>query len=188
MGMAFLKPNGTLVVAFKKVSLTETIRAGKPFVALAAKSGAVAIENYYKTTFSSITELEPTNLSVYNWNGSNGFFDFNPDVEVKIGGTYSKLTGLDNEKYYLVSTSGTMSKATTVSPYRIYVYKDDNNSNSKITDIIFSFDEDEMATGIEDIINEQKGDDKFYNLNGQRINNSNAQKGIYIKNGKKYAK
>ena len=188
MGMAFLKPTGTLVVAFKKVSLTETIRAGKPFVALAAKSGAVAITNDYKKTFTALTNPEPTSLTVYNWNGSNGFFDFNPDVTVEIGGNYTKLMELDNEKYYLVSTSGTMSKATSVSPYRIYVYKDDNNSNSKITDIIFSFDEDEMATGIEDIINEQKGDDKFYNLNGQRINNSNAQKGIYIKNGKKYAK
>ena len=188
MGMAFLKPTGTLVVAFKKVSLTETIRAGKPFVALAAKSGAVAITNDYKKTFTALTNPEPTSLTVYNWNGSNGFFDFNPDVEVKIGGTYGKLTELDNEKYYSVSTSGTMSKATTVSPYRIYAYKDDNNSNAKVTEIIFSFDEDEMATGIEDIINEPKGDDKYYNLNGQRINNSNAQKGIYIKNGKKYAK
>ena len=188
MGMAFLKPTGTLVVAFKKVSLTETIRAGKPFVALAAKSGAVAITNDYKKTFTALTNPEPTSLTVYNWNGSNGFFDFNPDVEVKIGGTYGKLTELDNEKYYSVSTSGTMSKATTVSPYRIYAYKDDNNSNAKVTEIIFSFDEDEMATGIEDIINEPKGDDKYYNLNGQRINRSNVQKGIYIINGKKYAK
>ena len=187
MGMTFLKPTGTLVVAFKKVSLTETIRAGKPFVALAAKSGAVAITNDYKKTFTALTNPEPTSLTVYNWNGSNGFFDFNPDVTTKIGGTYSKLTGLDSEKYYLVSTSGAMSKAASVSPYRIYVYKDDKNSNAKVTEIIFSFDEDEMATGIENITNEQKDDDKIYNINGQRINKANAQKGIYIKNGKKYA-
>lgn len=187
MGMAFLKPNGTLMVMFKKVSLTETIKAGKPFVALAAKSGAVAITNDYKKTFTTLTNPEPASLDVYNWSGSNGFLDFNPDITAKIGGNYGKLTGLDSEKYYLVSTSGAMSKAASVSPYRIYVYKDDKNSNAKVTEIIFSFDEDEMATGIENITNEQKDDDKIYNINGQRINKANAQKGIYIKNGKKYA-
>ena len=187
MGMAFLKPNGTLMVMFKKVSLTETIKAGKPFVALAAKSGAVAITNDYKKTFTALTNPEPASLDVYNWSGSNGFLDFNPDITAKIGGNYGKLTSLDSEKYYLVSTSGAMSKAASVSPYRIYVYKDDKNSNAKVTEIIFSFDEDEMATGIENITNEQKDDDKIYNINGQRINKANAQKGIYIKNGKKYA-
>ena len=187
MGMAFLKPNGTLMVMFKKVSLTETIKAGKPFVALAAKSGAVAITNDYKKTFTALTNPEPASLDVYNWSGFNGFLDFNPDITAKIGGTYGKLTGLDSEKYYLVSTSGTMSKATSVSSYRIYIYKDDNSSNAKVKEIIFSFDEDEMATGIENITNEQKDDDKIYNINGQRINKANAQKGIYIKNGKKYA-
>ena len=187
MGMTFLKTNGTLVVAFKKVSLTETISAGKPFVALAAKSGSVSIVNDVKKTVTTLTNPTPTPIDVYNWNGSNGFFEFNPDVTTKIGGTYGKLTGLDSEKYYLVSTSGAMSKAASISPYRIYVYKDDNNSNAKVTEIIFSFDEDEMATGIENITNEQKDDDKIYNINGQRINKANAQKGIYIKNGKKYA-
>ena len=188
MGMTFLKTNGTLVVAFKKVSLTETISAGKPFVALAAKSGSVSIVNDVKKTVTTLTNPTPTNIDVYNWNGSNGFFEFNPDVTTKIGGTYSKLTGLDSEKYYIVSTSGTMSKVTSVSPYRIYVYKDDNNSNAKITEIIFSFDEDEMATGIEE--QQIKNDESpvYYNLSGQRINKANAQKGIYIKNGKKYAK
>jgi hypothetical protein len=188
MGMTFLKTNGTLVVAFKKVSLTESISAGKPFVALAAKSGSVSIVNDVKKTVTTLTNPTPTNIDVYNWNGSNGFFEFNPDVTTKIGGTYSKLTGLDSEKYYIVSTSGTMSKVTSVSPYRIYVYKDDNNSNAKITEIIFSFDEDEMATGIEE--QQIKNDESpvYYNLSGQRINKANAQKGIYIKNGKKYAK
>ena len=187
MGMAFLKPNGTLMVMFKKVSLTETIKAGKPFVALAAKSGAVAITNDYKKTFTTLTNPEPASLDVYNWSGSNGFLDFNPDITAKIGGNYGKLTSLDSEKYYLVSTSGAMSKAASVSPYRIYVYKDDKNSNAKVTEIIFSFDEDEMATGVENITNDLRDDDKIYNINGQRINKVNAQKGIYIKNGKKYA-
>ncbi len=188
MGMTFLKTNGTLVVTFEKVSFTETIPAGQPFVALAAKSGSVAIVNDVKEIFTSITEPEPTSLKVYNWNGSNGFFEFNPDVTTKIGGTYSKLTGLDSEKYYTVSTSGTMSKATTVSPYRIYVYKDDNNSNAKITDIIFSFDENEMATGVEKLRITNDESPVYYNMSGQRINKAHAQKGIYINKGRKYVK
>ena len=188
MGMTFLKTNGTLMVMFKNVSMTETISAGKPFVALAAKSGSVSIVNDVKKIVTTLTEPTPTNLDVYDWNGSNGFVTFNPDIMVKMGGTYGKLTGLDSEKYYTVATSGTMSKSASISPYRIYVYKDDNNSNAKITDIIFSFDEDEMATSIEE--QQIKNDDSpvFYNLSGQRINKSNAQKGVYIKNGKKYAK
>jgi hypothetical protein len=192
MDMTLLKSSGTLMVMFKNVSLTETIPAGQPFVALAAKSGAVAIVNDVKKTFTTLTPPEPTSLDVYNWNGSNGFLTFNPDISVKIGGTYGKLTGLDSEKYYTVSTSGTMSKATSVYSYRIYIYKDDNSSNAKVKEIIFSFDEDEMATGIEElrIMNDELPveESPIYNLSGQRINRANAQKGIYIKNGKKYAK
>ena len=192
MDMTLLKSSGTLMVMFKNVSLTETIPAGQPFVALAAKSGAVAIVNDVKKTFTTLTTPEPTSLDVYNWNGSNGFLTFNPDISVKIGGTYGKLTGLDSEKYYTVSTSGTMSKASSVSPYRIYIYKDDNSSNAKVKEIVFSFDEDEMATGIEELrmTNDELPveESPIYNLSGQRINKANAQNGIYIKNGKKYAK
>ena len=49
---------------------------------------------------------------------------------------------------------------------------------------MFHFDDD-TTTGIEDITidSENKGNDTFYNLNGQRV--SNPQRGIYIHNGKK---
>ena len=45
----------------------------------------------------------------------------------------------------------------------------------------------QQATSIEEL---QIANDKssIYNLNGQRINMAHAQKGVYIKNGKKYAK
>lgn len=48
--------------------------------------------------------------------------------------------------------------------------------------------EDGISTGLDKITDDKNGDDKVYNLNGQRINGSNAKKGIFIKNGKKYAK
>ena len=41
---------------------------------------------------------------------------------------------------------------------------------------------------IETVVDEKTADERMYNLNGQRINGLNAQKGIYIKNGKKYAR
>jgi hypothetical protein len=44
------------------------------------------------------------------------------------------------------------------------------------------------STGINEIGIESNQPTVTYNLNGQRINNSNAQKGVYIMNGKKYAK
>jgi hypothetical protein len=48
--------------------------------------------------------------------------------------------------------------------------------------------EDGASTGLDKITDDKADDDKIYNLNGQRINGLNAPKGIYIKNGKKYAR
>ena len=46
----------------------------------------------------------------------------------------------------------------------------------------------QQTTGIEDLQIPKDESPVYYNLSGQRINKANAQKGIYIKNGKKYAK
>ena len=46
----------------------------------------------------------------------------------------------------------------------------------------------QRTTGIEDLQIPKDESPVYYNLSGQRINKSHAQKGIYIKNGKKYAK
>lgn len=185
MEMAFVKSGGKLMVMFKSVSLTETIRAGQTFIALASKSGTVAIKNGSKITITSLDEPQPTNLEVYNYGGN--LLSRNTDVDVQITGNYSIVADLDDANNFTFSVNGQMVGTTTVSPYRFYITKNDERSSAKITDILLSFDGEE-ATGIDDIINEQKGDDKYYNLNGQRINKSNAQKGVYIKNGKKYAK
>ena len=183
--MAFVKFGGKLMVMFKSISLTETIRAGQPFIALASKSGTVAIKNGSKITITSLDEPMPTNLEVYNYGGN--LLSRNMDVDVQITGNYSIVTDLDDANNFTFSVNGQMVGATTISPYRFYITKNDDRSNAKISDIELSFDGEE-ATSIEDIINKQKGDDKFYNLNGQRINKTNAQKGVYIINGKKYTK
>ena len=191
MGVALHKSNGTVMISLKKVSLTETISAGQPFVALAAKSGSVAVVNDVKVTVTSLAEPKGNKLEVYDL-GTN-FITYNPDIEVKITGNYAKITGLDNTSNFTFSTSGSMSKAATVSPYRLYVTKNDERSNAKISDIQFSFEEDETVTGIEDlkIANDESpvDDSPIYNLKGQRVNRANAQqKGVYIINGKKHIK
>ena len=191
MGVALHKSNGTVMISLKKVSLTETISAGQPFVALVAKSGSVAVVNDVKVTVTSLAEPKGNKLEVYDL-GTN-FITYNPDIEVKITGNYAKITGLDNTSNFTFSTSGSMSKATTVSPYRLYVTKNDERSNAKISDIQFSFEEDETVTGIEDlkIANDESlvDDSPIYNLKGQRVNRANAQqKGVYIINGKKHIK
>ena len=188
MGITLLKSTGTLMVMFKDVPFTETIPAGQPFIVYGAQSGSVSIKNCSEVTISSLANPEPINLDVYNWNGSNGFMTLNPDISVKIGGSYTKLLGLAKGKYYMYSSSGSMSNATSVSPYRVYVYKNDELSKAKITDIQFSLNEDNTVTGIENIVDEQSSNDNVYNLNGQRINISNVQNGVYIFNGKKYMK
>ena len=185
MEMAFVKSGGKLTIMFKSVSLTETIRAGQPFIALASKSGTVAIKNGSKITITSLDEPQPTKLEVYNYGGN--LLARNTYIDVKITGNYFFVTDLDDANNFTFSVNGQMVGATTISPYRFYITKNDDRSNAKISDIELSFDGEE-ATSIEDIINKQKGDDKFYNLNGQRINKTNAQKGVYIINGKKYTK
>ena len=178
--MAFVESDGKLKVMFKSVSLTETIRAGQPFIALASKSGTVAIKNGSKITIKTLDEPQPINLEVYNYGGI--LFARNTDVDVQITGTYSVVTDLDNANNFTFYTNGQIISATTVSPYRFYITKNDERSSAKITDILLSFDGEE-ATGIDEIINEQKDDDKFYNLNGQEV--VQPTKGLYIVNGKK---
>ncbi len=183
-GTATVKSGDKLVIMFKKISLTETIRAGQPFIALASKSGTVTIKNGSKIKITALDKPEPTNIEVYNF--EDNLSTHNPDIDVKITGNYSIVTDFDNSNNFIFSANGQMISATTVSPYCFYITKNDEHSSAKITDMQLSLDGEE-TTGIEYIINEQKSDDKFYNLNGQRIIKAHAQKGIYIKNGKKYA-
>ena len=134
------------------------------------------------TEFRKRTELQIFTRMTFDHFGET-FITYNPDIEVKITGNYAKITDLDNTNNFIFSTSGSMSKATSVSPYRLYVTKNDEHSDAKITDIQFSFEVEDLK-----IANEESPVDEspIYNLKGQRVNRANAQqKGVYIKNGKK---
>ena len=86
-----------------------------------------------------------------------------------------------------VMQKGSFQKVTATIPankfpiHRAYLKLENVPSGAKV---MFHFDDD-TTTGIEDITidGENKGNDTFYNLNGQRV--SNPQRGIYIHNGKK---
>ena len=182
-GTAIVKSNGTLVILFKNVSLTETIRAGQPFIALASNSESVTIKNGSKVTISALNEPQPINLKVYNF-GSN-LDSPNLDIVVNIIGNYSLVTDLNNANNFTFSANNQIINTNSVSPYCFYVTINDEHGNEKIIDISFSLDGEE-ATGLEDL-RFANAKSPVYNLNGQRINKAHAQKGIYIKNGKKYA-
>ena len=120
-------------------------------------------------------------------------------------GTFSDSIFVDSCDYIL-TTSTTSSyvwgkgKGNYIKRYRAYLdsaYVFDNNNFAPITSntanakgyIMFSIitDGDDNTTGIQEIVSdEQNGeaDDIIYNLSGIRV--TNPQKGIYIKNGKKY--
>ena len=95
----------------------------------------------------------------------------------------TSVAATDSSPVYVMQ-KGTFQKVTTnisnFSVHKAYL-KLNNPSGAKV---IFHFDDD-ATTGIEDITidGENKGNDTFYNLNGQRV--SNPQRGIYIHNGKK---
>ena len=179
-GMAIHKSNGTTLIPLKEVSLTETISAGQPFVAYAAKSGQVVLKNSSKVTIASLAEPNAIKLDVYDYVGNS--ITSNHDIDMTITGNYIKKTGLDKANNFVFSTNGTMTKATSVSPYSFYITKNDERSSAKISDIELSFDED--VTRIEELLMEN--DSRYiYNLRGQRINKSNVQKGVYIINGRK---
>ena len=118
-------------------------------------------------------------------------------------GTYSKADV--DSKYYILTTStaddGTVSyvwgkgKSNSVGKYKAYLdlsvfEKSTGGEEAKANGWIsmsLAYDGDDGTTGIKEIVSEEENvedDDVIYNLSGVRV--TNPQKGIYIKNGKKY--
>lgn len=103
-------------------------------------------------------------------------------------GTYTQVTKQnDNEisdKYYVISENNihpvSTSSPATINPYRAYI-KLANQSTGAARSLGFFVDEE--STAIEGISAETANNDKFYNLNGQRV--AAPAKGLYIVNGKK---
>ena len=186
LNISLCKPSGSLLLLLDEVNSYSTIKAGQPFVAK-CKTTNVTFKNSSEVSFEgTVSNPTSTNVKVYNFDGVSGSLTQKTDVNVKIGGTFSKLTGLDDDYYRAFFTNGSFGPTTSVNPFRMYVYKNDNNSlGSKITSISFDFNEE--TTGIKELrVSNYKL--PVYDLNGRAVNASNLKSGIYIINGKKYIK
>ena len=158
----------------------EIIPAGTPFIAQLAVDNKIEIKNAMPVNYDSNSAITKKVIRTFNYSDMGGLMSGNNDYAINISGTYKKESPA---KAYAFNTDGSIGLTASVAPFRAYVAIAKNNTNAKI---ITSFDEDTEATGIMEL---RMTNDKqpIYNLNGQRINKSNAQKGVYIKNGKKYA-
>lgn len=117
-------------------------------------------------TFKGITVKAATDLTT---EGSNYNFL----------GTYQEATVADGdyilgEDAFYRSNGGNKVKA-----YRAYIQKKSGGENARLTIFI-----DGKATAIDTIDGEAIGNADIYNLAGQKV--KNAQKGVYIQNGKKF--
>ena len=186
LNISLCKLSGLLLLLLDEVNSNSTIKAGQPFVAK-CRTANVTFKNSSDVSFEgTVSNPTSTNVKVYNFDGVSGALTQKTDVDVKIGGTFSKLTGLDDDYYRAFFTNGSFGPTTSVNPFRMYVYKNDYNSlGSKITSISFDFNEE--TTGIKELrVSNYKL--PVYDLNGRAVDASNLKSGIYIINGKKYIK
>ena len=145
-----------------------TIEAGKPYL-VKLPDESVAIQN---PTFTGVT-VEATEGETEGTEGNVLF----------VGQTYNKsLAGVDDVCY--LSTNGKVKQLAAngaIKGLRAYFIVPDAQQQSSGVKLFFNSVED----GIQTIANGQlpTANSPLYNLSGQRVNN--AQKGIYILNGKK---
>ena len=186
LNISLCKPSGSLLLLLDEVNSYSTIKAGQPFVAK-CKTTNVTLKNSSEVSFEgTVSNPTSTYVKVYNFDGVSGSLTQKTDVNVKIGGTFSKFTGLDDDYYRAFFSNGSFGPTTSVNPFRMYVYKNDNNSlGSKITSISFDFNDE--TTGIKEL---RMTNDELpvYDLNGRAVKGNNLKSGIYIINGKKYIK
>lgn len=116
---------------------------------------------------------------------------------IKKGDVYNAKTNPTGIAEYWVFSKGDMYHLQGTKDWDIwatYAYLTlPKGTTSSAKELIFSVDVDGVEetgslTEIEDILTEpvREGDDNVYNISGQRIDNNGLQKGIYIKNGKKF--
>ena len=186
LNISLCKPSGSLLLLLDEVNSYSTIKAGQPFVAK-CKTTNVTLKNSSEVSFEgTVSNPSATSVKVYNFDGVSAALTQKNDVDVRIGGTFSKLTGLDDDYYRAFFTNGSFGPTTSVNPFRMYVYKNDYNSlGSKITSISFDFNDE--TTGIKEL-RTTNSELPVYDLNGRAVKGNNLKSGIYIINGKKYIK
>ena len=134
-----------------------------------------AVEDYEFTT-ENVTLLAMTDASVLQTATTKATYDFY--------GTYANTTATAENPFYYITTSGTISRGTTVSvgPYRWILRATTKDGISYAPS--FSFIMGGETTGIDRMENgELRIGNGVFNLAGQRV--AQPSKGLYIMNGRK---
>ena len=116
-----------LTLMMSKASNTAIISAGQPFMAK-LNSSTISLKNYNRTYLrSTAAEDLKSNMEkkfkVYNYDGTSTVLLSNDDIDVRFCGTFSQMTNLNKDNYKTFATTGMFYQATTVNPFRAYIYK-----------------------------------------------------------------
>ena len=144
-------------------------------------AASVANEPFLMRSTSDKTEITLSNVGVAATAASPAI----TKSEASLKGAYTATDITNTEKNYVLSNNKIYSvgaAGATINPYRAYI-QIDQNVGGDARALSFFIDGDE-TTGIEGINAETKAiEGTVYNLQGQRV--EKAQKGLFIKNGKK---
>ena len=169
----------TLTLTFNDPSVVEVnlIEAGRPYI-VKWPSG----EDVNNPVF--------TGVKIYN--NKLDFTTGSGDTKVQFIGTYDKVTFEElNRSILFVGAENTLyypdgSDVTTIGACRAYFKIGDGANARQITDFDFNFDGDGETTAVFDLNNnEQITNNRWYTLDGRKLDTKPTQKGLYIVNGKK---
>ena len=101
----------------------------------------------------------------------------------KFFGVYTKVEGLDSKNFLFSQGTYYQGPIKSVSPLANYL---EQSPKATQAPVIYVEEMDGSTTAIDAVsINGAADNDGWYNVNGMKRNNAPAQKGVYIKNGKK---
>ena len=169
---AEVKELSAITVKGENVTMTfadaTTIEAGKPYLVKAKNNG--------DGLTAPDVAIDPT--TIQESSATDG------DYTVNYVGTYAgtTLNATDNANAYIVKNSMLYNVTSDVNlgAYRAYFTV---TAPSSVKALTFNFDGETGIEAIDEAVNGESSNGKWYNLAGQRV--SKPQKGIYIVNGKK---
>lgn len=163
------------------------IKAGRPFMIRLADEGTSYSTKGTKTVFGYEMPYDnPVVLSTNALEDVTKTVEDNDNIKYTFKGTYAASTDLTDVTFALIQgntfyyhKAGTASSA---AAFRAYFVNESTDPDAAGARISFNFGDSEV-TGISEVKTSTADSDAIYTLGGQRV--MNAQKGLYIQNGKK---
>ena len=180
----------SLTMMLDKAEMSSVIKAGQPFLAK-LKSDKIELKNCNSTYISSnyADQKIETTFKVYDTTGESGVLQQNQDLDVRFGGTYQRMEGLDKTVYKTFYTDGRLYNGEVVTPFRAYLYKANATAQAAVQSITWGVGDE--TTGIKYIVTPEPKltSNKVFTLDGKLVNQTgdtkSLKKGIYIINGRK---